>query len=74
MGPWVPIFGFEGPRTFGDGSKLIWAKKKIFEKNAFFYPQMAQFGHKMARRGPVWGAQEVNFGFLRLPDPPGGHK
>ena len=47
----------------------------FFEKIAFFGSQIAQNGHKMAQKGVVvvggGGGQRVNFGVLRLPDPPG---
>mgnify|MGYP007026935259 CR=1 FL=1 len=32
---------------------------------------MAHFTHKMAPKGPNWGPWRLNFGLLRVPDPPG---
>ena len=74
MAPEGQFWVFEGPRPFGDGLKVIWSKKQFFEKIAFFGPQMGQNTHKMAQKGVVGGLQRANFGFLRLPDPLGGHK
>ena len=50
---------------------MILSKKKFFEKNVFFDPQIGLFAHKLGQNGVHWGVYRVNFGFLGVPDPLG---
>ena len=62
---------FKAPRPFGDGLKVILSKNFFFEKSRFLGPKWPKMVTKWAKNGSLGGAQRVNFGFLRLPDPSG---